>query len=210
MGLLTTDIKYESLRTVFLVSTDVDFERLNRDLAAMRAGLEEQFRADGFDLGKIRFYRSADARYVGQGYELRVDIPDGPIDAAAIRRTFDQFHSVHEAEYGHFFAESPIEIVNVRLTRRGADADHPPGERQRRRQPRRGPAQESPYVLPALRAAGTDGGGVLSARTAASRASRVEGPAIILQTDSTTVVPPGWTIVADGSGNLIMKARGAA
>jgi N-methylhydantoinase A len=40
--------------------------------------------------------------------------------------------------------------------------------------------------------------------------SRVEGPAIILQTDSTTVVPPGWTIVADGSGNLIMKARGAA
>jgi N-methylhydantoinase A len=39
---------------------------------------------------------------------------------------------------------------------------------------------------------------------------RVEGPAIVLQTDSTTVVPPGWTIVADGSGNLIMKARGAA
>ena len=34
MGLLTTDIKYKSLRTVFLVSTDVDFERLNRDLAA--------------------------------------------------------------------------------------------------------------------------------------------------------------------------------
>ena len=82
----------------------------------MRAGLEEQFRADGFDLGKIAFYRSADARYVGQGYELRVDMPDGPIDAAAIRRAFDQFHSVHEAEYGHFFAESPIEIVNVRLT----------------------------------------------------------------------------------------------
>ena len=39
-----------------------------------------------------------------------------PIDAAAIRRAFDQFHSVHKAEYGHSFADSPIEIVNIRLT----------------------------------------------------------------------------------------------
>jgi len=41
-------------------------------------------------------------------------------------------------------------------------------------------------------------------------AAQHAGPAIVLQTDSTTVVPPGWTIAADGSGNLIMKARGAA
>ena len=209
MGLLTTDIKYESLRTVFLVSTDVDFERLNRDLAAMRAGLEEQFRADGFDLGKIRFYRSADARYVGQGYELRVDIPDGPIDAAEIRRTFDQFHSVHEAEYGHFFAESPIEIVNVRLS---GVAPTPTI--------RRVSVKEGGSLGEALLKKGDTffrRSGRLERMEAAFYrrellpvGSRVEGPAIILQTDSTTVVPPGWTIVADGSGNLIMKARGAA
>jgi len=209
MGLLTTDIKYESLRTVFLVSTDVDFERLNRDLAAMQTALEEQFRADGFDLGTIKFYRSADARYVGQGYELRVDIADGPIDVTAIRRTFDQFNSVHEAEYGHFFAESPIEIVNVRLT---------------------GVAPTPTIRKVSVKQGGSLGEALLKkAHTFFRRArrlerietafyrrdllpvgSRVEGPAIVLQTDSTTVVPPGWMIVADGSGNLIMKARGAA
>ncbi len=37
----------------------------------------------------------------------------------------------------------------------------------------------------------------------------IKGPAIILQTDSTTVVPPEWNIAADGHGNLIMKAKGA-
>ena len=47
MGLLTTDIKYDALRTVFHGQHRLDFERLNRDFAAMRAGLEEQFRADG-------------------------------------------------------------------------------------------------------------------------------------------------------------------
>jgi N-methylhydantoinase A/oxoprolinase/acetone carboxylase beta subunit len=116
MGLLTTDIKYESFRTVFMVSTDVDFQRLNRDFAAMRASLEEQFRADGFDPGKIVFARSADARYVGQGYELRIDMPGGTVDPQSIRSAFDQFHAVHQAEYGHSFAESSIEFVNVRLT----------------------------------------------------------------------------------------------
>ena len=37
----------------------------------------------------------------------------------------------------------------------------------------------------------------------------IEGPAIILQTDTTTVVPPESTIVADGTGNLIIQVRGA-
>jgi N-methylhydantoinase A len=37
----------------------------------------------------------------------------------------------------------------------------------------------------------------------------IEGPTIILQTDTTTVVPPGSTIVADGTGNLIIQVRGA-
>jgi N-methylhydantoinase A len=36
----------------------------------------------------------------------------------------------------------------------------------------------------------------------------IEGPAIVLQTDTTTVVPPDSTIVADGSGNLIIRLRG--
>jgi N-methylhydantoinase A len=207
MGLLTTDIKYESLRTVFLVSTDVDFERLNRDLAAMRAGLEEQFRADGFDLDKIKFHRSADARYIGQGYELRIDVPDGVIDPAAIRRAFDQFHSVHEAEYGHFFAESPIEIVNVRLA---GIAPTPTIRRLKAMQP--GTLGEA--MMKKGDTFFRKSGRLQKMETAFYRrellpvGKMIEGPAIILQTDSTTVVPPEWTIIADGSGNLIMQARG--
>ena len=82
----------------------------------MRADLEEQFRADGLRSADIAFRRSADARYLGQGYELRIDMPDDVVDRAAITRAFEQFHSIHQAEYGHSFAQSPIEIVNIRLT----------------------------------------------------------------------------------------------
>ena len=47
--------------------------------------------------------RGGDLRYVGQGYELRVDFPPGELSAAALSSIFDRFHAQHEAEYGHVF-----------------------------------------------------------------------------------------------------------
>jgi N-methylhydantoinase A len=208
MGLLTTDIKYESLHTVFVLSTDIDLDRLNTEFAHMRAELTEQFRADGFDSSQIAFRRSADARYVGQGYELRVDLADDVIDAAAIARAFDQFHAVHKAEYGHAFPQSPIEIVNIRLT---GVAPTPAIKRATV------PAPGGSVRDALLKTAGSffrRSGRLQELETAFYRRDLlpvgevIQGPAIVLQTDTTTVVPPDSTIVADGSGNLIIRLRG--
>jgi N-methylhydantoinase A len=208
MGLLTTDVKYESLRTMFLLSTDIDFERLNREFANMRADLREQFHADGLDSAGIVFRRSADARYLGQGYELRIDMPDGVIDSAAIARAFEQLHAIHKAEYGHSFPQSPIEIVNIKLTGIAATPTI-----------RRAKAPEGTSLRAAL--IKTDGtffrrnGRLQQMETAFYRrellpaGQLIEGPAVILQTDSTTVVPPGSVLTADGTGNLIIQLRGA-
>ena len=207
MGLLTTDIKYEAFRTVFMVSTDVDFQRLNGDFAAMRASLEEQFRADGFDPKQIAFGCSADARYVGQGYELRIGMPDGTIDARSIQSAFDHFHAVHKAEYGHAF-ESPIELVNVRLTGiaptptirgvtvpRGTSIADAMIKKDRTLFRRRGKLEQLETAF--------------YRREQLPLGATVHGPAIILQTDTTTVVPPESTIVSDGTGNLIMHVGAA-
>jgi N-methylhydantoinase A len=208
MGLLTTDIKYESLHTVFVLSTDIDLDRLNTEFAHMRAELTEQFRADGFDSSQIAFRRSADARYVGQGYELRVDLADDVIDATAIARAFDQFHAVHKAEYGHAFPQSPIEIVNIRLT-----GVAPTPAIKRATVPTPGGSLRDAL----LKTAGSffrRSGRLQELETAFYRRDLlpvgdvIEGPAIVLQTDTTTVVPPDSTIVADGSGNLIIRLRG--
>jgi N-methylhydantoinase A len=208
MGLLTTDIKYESLRTVFLLSTDIDFDRLNGEFANMRADLEEQFRADGLRSADIAFRRSADSRYLGQGYELRIDMPDGMVDSPAIARAFEQFHSVHQSEYGHSFAQSPIEIVNIRLT---GVATTPTIRLVK--------APEGSSLREAL--VKTDGcffrrnGQLKQMETAFYRrellpiGQKITGPAIILQTDSTTVVPPESALFADDGGNLIIQLKGA-
>src|SRR5690606_8262754 len=112
VGLLTTDLKYDAIRTSFQISTAIDEDRLNGDFEAMEAQLRDQFAADHIDDAQTRFERSADLRYVGQGYELRVEMPAGRIGADGLAEVYRHFHALHEAEYGHCFPDSPIEPVN--------------------------------------------------------------------------------------------------
>jgi N-methylhydantoinase A len=205
VGLLTTDLKYDAVRTEFQVSDHLDRARLNRDLAEMERTLAAQFATDGVDAAAVSFVRGADVRYVGQGYELRVPVPAGEIDGAALDAIFAAFHAQHEAEYGHAFPKSAIEIVNVRVTGVGrmpkiGRPSVPHGGSFRESLIRRGPC--------AFRV----GGKLETPETAFYRRDRLpleqpfSGPAIVLQMDSTTVVPPGWRAVADSNGNLILNA----
>ena len=204
IGLLTTDLKYDVVRTSFLVSTRVDLERLNTDLAAMEASVRTQLAADGLDPATATSHRSADARYVGQGYELRLALPQARIGPAELEAALDAFHALHEREYGHHFAQSPIELVNLRVT---AVAQVPKI---------RVPPKPARGSLEAARAR-TDNavfrvGVELESfettfydRGKLPLGQPIPGPAIVLQADSTTVVPPHCTAEVDESGSIILK-----
>jgi N-methylhydantoinase A len=76
LGLLSTDLKYDAIKTEFMTSGKVDCARLNADFAAMQAQLAAQYRADGIAETDVTFMRAGDLRYVGQGYELHVPFPN--------------------------------------------------------------------------------------------------------------------------------------
>src|SRR5262249_11246591 len=116
VGLLTTDLKYDAIRTEFQVQGALDVARLAADFGELERGLAQRFSDDGLPADRVVFARAADLRYVGQGYELRVPVAPGALDEAAIATAFDAFHALHAAEYGHAFRESPIEIVNIRVS----------------------------------------------------------------------------------------------
>ena len=93
-----------------------------------------------------RFVRTADLRYFGQAFEVRVQVPEGPLDQAALDRVADDFHAEHRALYGYDFAGDPdqqVEWVNLRVSgvgpiqrpdivATGESDGPPPGERSRR------------------------------------------------------------------------------
>jgi N-methylhydantoinase A/oxoprolinase/acetone carboxylase beta subunit len=208
VGLLISDLRYDAIRTSFQVSGAADLLRINADFAAMARELADRFTADGIDLGRVGFERRGDLRYVGQGYELRVPFPDGPIDAASLGKAFDAFHEIHRREYGHHFADSAIEIVNLRLVGAASAATI---------------AKPSVGTAVSLEAAkvrtGTctfrvggklaDYPTIFYRRDVLPVGAHIAGPAIVLQMDSTTVVPPQYGFEADAAGNLIVRKENA-
>jgi N-methylhydantoinase A/oxoprolinase/acetone carboxylase beta subunit len=204
VGLLTTDLKYDAVRTEFQAGDAVDIDRLNADFTAMQGELAGQLAADGVKLADTLFQRAGDLRYLGQGYELRVPFPDSALDAAGLAAAFDRFGELHRAEYGHVSPDSPVEIVNIRVT---------------------GIGRMAKIAAPRLREGGNLAAALVKTAPCAFRVGAhletlptpfyrrdalpldvpLAGPAIILQTDSTTVVPPGATLLADRGGNLILR-----
>ena len=204
VGLLISDLRYDAIRTAFQVSTALDLERLNRGFDSMKSELDGHFAADGIDAARVGFAARGDLRYVGQGYELRVDFPSGAIDAAGAAQAFEAFHAAHRREYGHHFADSAIEIVNIRLV---GTAAAPPIARPQR--PAGGSLERALVRRGAcvFRVDGelSDHDTAFLLREHLPLGQPVDGPAIVLQMDSTTVVPPRHTVEADESGNLIIR-----
>ncbi len=205
VGLLTTDHKYDAIKTEFQVEGDIDLPRINQDFDAMEANLRKQFKAEGLTEDEMAFQRAGDFRYAGQGYELRIDFPAGRVDDALMVEVFNRFHEMHLGEYGQNYPDTPVELVNVRVTGvgrmpkiqaavltesadRGLDAALVRRDSSMFRVDGELQTFETPYYRRELLPLNQD----------------IPGPAIILQKDTTTVVPPTCTFSADLSGNLFI------
>ncbi len=207
MGLLTTDLKYDTIRTQFQVSGNVDLDRLNADIAAMEKELRRQFADDHLDSASMSFIRDGDLRYVGQGYELKIPFPPGIIGQKELADIWNGFHEAHKREYGHFFSDNPIEIVNVRVVGVGRmpkidKLTAPEGSTLAKARIRSGQCvfridgELRPFETTFYR------------RHLLPVGEAFAGPAIVLQKDSTTVIPPGCSAINDPAGNLILTIAG--
>jgi N-methylhydantoinase A len=197
-GLLTSDLKYDQMRTVFMVEGAIDAARIDRDLVDLDAALRARLSADGVPDSDVEVVAALDCRYVGQGYELRVPLVGNRFSEAAL----EEFHRLHEQEYGHA-SRDPIEIVNLRLTATG-----------RRAKVERVPVAAGSFDQ-ALLGEGEgffrDNGrlAALPTRYYERRllpvGEAVSGPAVVFQRDTTVLVPPGWRARAEASGNLLVS-----
>ncbi|ANY08514.1 hydantoinase/oxoprolinase family protein [Pseudonocardia sp. HH130630-07] len=210
MGLLATDIRSEIPATVWTSSDDPDIDRITAEFDRLAAQAVEQLGADGLDPADVVVERSLDCRYLGQGYELRVPAPDGPVDAGWVARAAEAFHEVHERTYRQRFDDKPVHIVNVRVTAIGAVGEVP---------------------LSAVQTGGPDPSGTVKSTvdaifwTAGNRVSTfpttvydrdrlragnvLTGPAIVEQFDSTTIVGPGQRAEVDHVGHLVITTGDA-
>jgi N-methylhydantoinase A/oxoprolinase/acetone carboxylase beta subunit len=198
-GLLTSELRYDLMRTVFATESRIDVEAVNRGFAELTDELTERLRRDGAAPAEIRIERSLDCRYLGQGYELAIPVGEGAFTVD----TLAAFHAAHEAEYGHAHGD-PIEVVNLRVTATG-------------RRPQLGhvsaaSGEMESATIGASPAIWRVDGALVELETRHLLRERlpidepIQGPAIIFQRDTTTAVPPGWSAVATAAGPIRLTA----
>ena len=202
-GLLTVDVRNDYVRTAVSRAADLDLDALDRHYAELQEQAAVSLDREGFPRDAHRYQRTADLRYVGQAFEVRVPAPAGAIDATFVTVVTDAFHAAHEQLYGYAFRgddRQPVEWVNLRVSGVG------PIERPRSREI---PSRE---------------GEVERARTGTRRvyfddwvetpvywradlapADILTGPAIIEEFGSTVPVHPGFRATVDRHGNLLVE-----
>jgi N-methylhydantoinase A/oxoprolinase/acetone carboxylase beta subunit len=209
MGLLATDVVYEYVTTTYGRVSALDRDALKRAFEELETEARRQLEADGIPADRQVIQRVADCRYLGQGYELRIDCGSGAIDDGWVAKMAADFHDAHEREYSRRFDESDIEIPNVRVRGIGLMPALETPEVER--------GESSPQA--ALRHEGEAWfrvGGQLEQvttryydREALRAGNRLDGPAIVNQYDSTTVIPPGLTAEVDRYGNIVIRTERA-
>ena len=201
IGLLAAEVRFDTSRSYVRRLDALDPAYLASILEDMARQGTAVVREAGVS-GTLSVARSADMRYVGQGYELSVPIPDGPVDgrtAAALRSAFDR---VYAHRYGYSDPKAAVELVTAAVTVTGAGpevrlAEQPPGARDvaQARKPSR------PVYFPEVR------GYVECAiydRARLPVGATIAGPAIVEEPESTTVLPPGARAEVDRWANLLV------
>lgn len=193
-GMLRTDMRHDVVQSFYRPIAELEADEIAASFASLEAEGAALLEAEGIDAADRYVARSADMRYVGQEYTVNV-----LVDATISLEQIDaDFHDVHRTRYGHATPGAPVEFVNLRLAAMGRIATA---------EGRNGGAPDRADPLLGTRTVVFDGEGhetPVHMRDGLPPLSRHEGPVVIEEQSSTTVVPPGHVAALDEHGNIVI------
>jgi N-methylhydantoinase A len=199
LGLLLSDLRRDYVRSRLGRLDAVTPAEVEASLADLGRQAVEDLNREGFGPAERRCDLSLDLRYAGQGYELTVPVPSGRFATPELRAAFDR---LHEERFGHAAPNQPVEIVSYRCQAIGLV---PPPPHQTRRAL---PGTPDSRARLGERRAWFDGwvNTPVYDRERLGAGDQLPGPAILEQYDSTIVVPPGFTLCCDTTGNVVLTS----
>lgn len=188
-GLLAVDLKDDYVTTLVQRHDAVDIAGVE----SLYARLEEAARGSLADQGvateRIALVRSVEARYLGEAHELSLAV-GGRFDPVA---AVTAFHDAHERAYGYAYRTGEvIEFVNWKVTGLGLID-----------RPSLGMAAPSSGGVGAP--SGSRGGYTVYRREGLPAGFQADGPAIVDEYGSTTVIEDGFGFSVDRFGNLVLR-----
>jgi len=200
-GMLFSDLRYDYVRSVFRRLDGLSFYEIETIYKEMEDEGRAAIGASQIRPEEIVFERAADMRYFGQEHAVTVDLPHEffvQLDRAGIKNHFD---GVHKIRYGTSAPKEPADIVSLRVTVLGR-MNKPP-----RNEVASGQASPDERALRThkpvyFRSVGAYVSTAVYKREHLKNGNLIQGPALIEEHASTTVVQPGDTVRVDQFGNL--------
>jgi N-methylhydantoinase A len=201
LGCLMVDIRHDLSEMFLRPAADADDAELDEAFARLEEQGRRLLASEGVPDEGVRLERSIAMRYLGQWRSLQVGV-DGDVDLAA---AMERFHAEHEREFSYRRDDAPIELYRLQLVATGAteeirlprheldpDAELPePAHRRRVWFDEDDEPRETPVY----------------AREDLPAGVRFEGPAVIDQLDTTTLVPPGVRAQVDEWLNIRLEVK---
>jgi N-methylhydantoinase A len=203
LGFLVAPLAFDFVRSSYYRLDGVDWDAVNRLYGEMETEGRRLLVSSGASPEEVSVSRSADMRYVGQGYEISVPVPSGSLSPADLASLVSNFEEVYRSLYDRLCEDVPVEVLNWRLV---ASGPHPTlrvdwgngatGEALSALKRHRD------VYLPEL-------GGFSSCpvydRYRLGRGAELPGPAIVEERESTVVVGPRGRAIVDNHLNLVVR-----
>lgn len=199
-GLLTADMQHSYIKTL-LPAKDIDIEYLNAVYKEMREKGKEVLQAESIPEARRLVHKSIGLRYSSETHEVILPVRADIITNNVLKELKDAFHNQHEIYFGHKMLDEPVVAVSLYLSVVGL-LDKP--------------------VLTEIRSSGSCAkkaenkvyfptkGKILTPiydRTSLLSGSLIEGPALIEEAYTTTVIFPDQEAKVDKYGNIVIEVN---
>jgi N-methylhydantoinase A len=200
-GLLAVDWRTDKIVTKVMHQDEVDLAAIAEIYSRLEQEAIETLARDGIERSRMRLQREADVRYAGQSMEVRVPAPAGGIDQKFLAALIDAFHAAHKRTFGYNYAgQQKVEVVNFCISGFGLieRPDIP-------KLPAGGGATPARKATRPVYFDGAFRDTPVYDRAALRPGVRIDGPAVVEEFGSTTVVFSGQFLEVDPHGILIVR-----
>lgn len=201
LGFLAAPVATDCVRTYLTALDAANWQHVSQLFADMEGEAMQRLSAAGVVQRDMKMERSSDMRFVGQGFDVTVPLPSGRLDASRIGEVIRAFHEIYKERYGHAALDQKLEVVSWRVLARGPEPRIDIGAWRPRGDLGAALKGHRPAYFTAV-------GGFAETpiydRDRLDPGTKLQGPALLEERESTVVVPPRACVEVNPMGSVII------
>jgi N-methylhydantoinase A/oxoprolinase/acetone carboxylase beta subunit len=198
LGLLMADSIKDYSKSILKTTEKTSKEELENLFKKLKGKSIKSMQEDGFKEDEVTIFSFLDLRYQGQSYEITIPYSNKKTSDLSF---VSDFHKAHNSLYSYHHEERAVEIVNIRVKAVGTTKKI----KLKRQQPKDKGAERAFMKKQAIHYKGKTWQASVFKRALFETGNKINGPALIADSESTTFLPPSYTLEVDGFLNLIIE-----